>query len=88
LSDAAPVKEPTKVVEVTLVSPAIVVTVEPRLTAVDPIVIELLVNAPFGILVKLVPVKVGVLVQDGEVPDMRTWLLVPADKNVVVLAAV
>jgi hypothetical protein len=42
--EALPVRAPTKVVEVTEVKPANVVTVAPRETAVDPIVTELLVS--------------------------------------------
>ena len=42
--DALPVKEPTKVVDVTLLKPARVVTVEPKETEVEPIVTELFVS--------------------------------------------
>jgi hypothetical protein len=52
---AFPVKAPTKVVEVTEVSPATVVTVEPRETEVDPIVTLELVNAELGIEVNPAP---------------------------------
>ena len=41
---AAPVKAPTNVVDVTLVSPATVVTVAPRVSAVDPSVTAALAN--------------------------------------------
>ena len=52
---AFPVSAPTKVVEVTLVNPAIVVAVSPKLIAVDPSVILELVRAELGILVKDAP---------------------------------
>jgi len=52
---ALPVKAPVNPVEVTEVKPANVVTVLPKLTAVDPIVTLLLVSAPFGIFVKPAP---------------------------------
>ena len=52
---AFPVNAPTKVVEVTLVNPAIVVAVPPKLIAVDPSVILELVRAELGMLVKLAP---------------------------------
>jgi hypothetical protein len=52
---AFPVNAPTKVVEVTLVSPAIVVSVPPKLTADDPIVTLELFSAEFGIDVKFAP---------------------------------
>ena len=53
--DALPVKAPTKVVDVTLVSPAIVVAVPPRLIAVEPTVIDELLRAELGMLVKDAP---------------------------------
>ena len=52
---AFPVSAPTKVVDVTLVKPAIVVADEPKLMAVEPIVMLELVRAEFGMLVKLAP---------------------------------
>ena len=52
---ALPVKAPTKVVEVTEVSPARVVAVEPKEMLVEPIVTLEFVSAPLGILVKLAP---------------------------------
>ena len=52
---ALPVSAPTKVVDVTEVKPANVVTVAPNATEVEPIVTLELVNAEFGILVKLAP---------------------------------
>ena len=44
---------------VTEVSPARVDVEPPRLTEVDPIVNELFNSAPFGMLEKFVPVRVG-----------------------------
>lgn len=79
---ALPVKAPTNVVEVTEVSPAKVVTVEPRDTDVEPIVTALFVNALFGIPVKFVPVMVGVLDQLGVAPapfEIATCPAVPTD---------
>jgi len=52
---ALPVKAPTKVVEVTEVSPAMVVAKLPKLIAVEPIVTLELTKAEFGIEVKLAP---------------------------------
>lgn len=49
---AFPVNAPTNVVEVTDVSPAIVVADDPRDIAVDPTVTLEFIKAPFGILVK------------------------------------
>jgi len=60
-----PVSAPTKVVDVTDVRPANVVTVAPSATLVEPIVTLLFVSAPFGIPLKFVPVSVGVVVQEG-----------------------
>ena len=52
---ALPVNAPTKVVEVTLVRPAIVVAVPPKLIAVEPIVMLELVKAELGIDVNPAP---------------------------------
>ena len=52
---AAPVNAPTNVVLVTLVKPATVVTVAPKVSAVLPSVTELLLNAPLGIEVNPAP---------------------------------
>lgn len=49
--EALPVKAPTKVVEVTLVRPTIVVAVSPKEIDVDPIVIELLASLALAIAV-------------------------------------
>jgi hypothetical protein len=53
--EALPVKAPTKVVDVTLVNPAIVVAVLPKLIAVEPIVIDELLRAELGMLVNDAP---------------------------------
>jgi hypothetical protein len=53
--DALPVKAPTKVVDVTLVKPANVVELAPREIAVVPTVIEELLSAELGMLVKDAP---------------------------------
>ena len=53
--EALPVKAPTKVVEVTEVSPAIVVADPPKLIAVEPTVMLEFVNAELGIDVKDAP---------------------------------
>ena len=58
---ALPVSAPTNVVLVTDVKPAIVVTVPPRLTAVEPIVIDELVSAALGILVRFAPEPLNVV---------------------------
>jgi len=52
---ALPDKAPTKVVDVTLVSPANVVELAPRAIAVVPTVIEELLRAELGMLVKDAP---------------------------------
>ena len=67
---ALPVNAPVNVVAVTDVNPASVVAVAPSEMLVDRTVIELLVSAPFGILLKFVPVSVGVVVQAGVAPDV------------------
>ena len=53
--EALPVKAPTKVVDVTEVRPANVVTVAPKATEVEPIVTLEFVSAALGILVRLAP---------------------------------
>src|SRR5271157_5712736 len=85
-----PVSAPTKVVDVTEVRPANVVTVAPSATLVEPIVTLLFVSAPFGMPVKLVPVRLGVKVHVGVPvpPDTKTCPEVPAAEKPVVLAAV
>ena len=53
--EALPVKAPTKVVDVTEVRPANVVTVAPKDTAVEPIVTLEFTNPALGMLVKAAP---------------------------------
>jgi hypothetical protein len=59
--EAFPVKAPTKLVDVTLVSPAKVVDDDPRLIAVVPTVILELVRAELGIFVRLAPEPLNVV---------------------------
>jgi hypothetical protein len=73
-------------VSVTEVRPARVSDVAPSDIAVVPTVTELLLNAAFGMPVKLVPVRVGVVEKEGVVPPTRTPEAVAT--NAVVLAAV
>ena len=58
---ALPVKAPTNVVEVTELSPAKVVTVAPKATAVEPMVTLELTNPPLGMLVKLAPEPLNIV---------------------------
>lgn len=53
--EALPLKEPTKVVDVTELKPAKVVADEPKLMAVEPTVMLELTKAEFGMLVRLAP---------------------------------
>ena len=63
--EAVPVNAPTKVVDVTDVRPAMVVAELPNDSDVEPIVTLLFVRAPFGMPLKFVPVRVGVVVNVG-----------------------
>jgi len=72
---ALPVKAPTKVVEVTEVSPAMVVTVPPKETLVEPIVMLELVNAPLGMLVRLAPDPLNPVAVNKPVEGLN-WYLV------------
>jgi len=72
---ALPVKAPTKVVEVTEVSPAMVVTVPPKETLVEPIVMLELTNAPFGMLVRLAPEPLNPVAVNKPVEGLN-WYLV------------
>ena len=72
---ALPDKAPTKVVEVTEVSPAMVVAVPPREIAVDPIVTLELTNAPLGMLVRLAPDPLNPVAVRSPV-DGLNWYLV------------
>ena len=58
------------IVPVSVPASAVTVPELPKLMAVPLTVTELLVNAPFGIPLKFVPVSVGVVVQDGVAPDV------------------
>ena len=58
---AFPVSAPTNVVLVTDVNPAIVVAVPPKLTAVEPMVMDELVSAALGMLVRLAPEPLNVV---------------------------
>jgi hypothetical protein len=60
------------VVEVTEVRPAMVVAVSPRLTAVEPIVMLELFNAPLGMLVRLAPDPLNTVADN--VPVEGTYL--------------
>ena len=90
--DALPVNAPTNVVDVTELNPASVVPVPPNAIFVKPIVIELFVNAPFGILVNPAPdpancvaVKIPVLgLNDSFVLDTFAGLL-PEDASTQVI---
>jgi hypothetical protein len=72
---ALPDKAPTKVVEVTEVSPAMVVAVPPREIVVDPIVTLELTNAPLGMLVRLAPDPLNPVAVKSPV-DGLNWYLV------------
>jgi len=62
---AVPFSAPVNPVDETDTNPAIVVADAPSAIEVVPTVIALFVNPPFGIPVKLVPVKVGVVENAG-----------------------
>jgi hypothetical protein len=78
---ALPVKAPTKVVEVTEVSPAKVVTVAPKATAVEPIVTLELTKAALGMLVRLAPDPLNPVAVKTPV-DGLNWYLVDATYSV------
>lgn len=79
---ALPDKAPTKVVEVTEVSPARVVAVAPKETLVDPIVMLELVNALFGMFVKLAPEPLNTVAVSVPVLGLN-WYFVDATYSVV-----
>ena len=79
---ALPVKAPTKVVEVTEVKPAMVVTVPPKETLVEPIVMLELVNALFGMLVRLAPDPLKTVAVSVPVLGLN-WYFVDATYSVV-----
>ena len=64
---AFPVSAPTNVVLVTEVKPAIVVTVPPKLTAVEPMVMDELVSAALGIFVRFAPEPLNVVAANNPV---------------------
>jgi len=78
---ALPVKAPTKVVEVTEVSPAKVVTVAPKATAVEPMVTLELTKAALGMLVRLAPDPLNPVAVKTPV-DGLNWYLVDATYSV------
>ena len=64
---ALPVSAPTNVVLVTDVNPAIVVAVPPKLTAVEPMVMDELVSAALGMLVRFAPEPLNVVAANSPV---------------------
>ena len=84
---AFPDKAPTKVVEVTEVSPAMIVAVPPREIVVDPIVTLELTNAPLGMLVRLAPEPLNPVAVKSPV-DGLNWYLVEETYSVAKLPAV
>jgi hypothetical protein len=85
--EALPDKAPTKVVEVTEVRPANVVTVAPKATAVEPIVTLELTRAAFGMLVRLAPEPLNPVAVKMPVEGLN-WYLVELTNSVVKLPAV
>ena len=85
--DAFPVKAPTKVVDVTEVKPANVVTVAPKATAVEPIVTLEFTKAAFGMLVNEAPEPLNPVAVKTPVEGLN-WYLVEATYSVVRLPAV
>lgn len=83
---ALPDKAPTKVVEVTEVNPAKVVTVAPKATVVDPIVTLELTNALLGMLVRLAPEPLNPVAVKIPV-DGLNWYLVEETYSVAKLPA-
>ena len=84
---AFPVKAPTNVVDVTETSPANVVTVAPKATAVEPMVTLELTRAAFGMLVRLAPEPLNPVAVKSPV-DGLNWYLVELTYSVVKLPAV
>ena len=85
--EALPVKAPTKVVDVTEVKPANVVTVAPKATAVEPMVTLELTRAELGMLVKLAPEPLNPVAVRMPVEGLN-WYLVELTYSVVKLPAV
>ena len=73
-------------VDETLVNPANVVLEAPNAIAVVPTVVELFVNAPFGIFVKLVPVPVSLVVVKAVAQGTKLRVEVPGARHDVIFA--
>ena len=85
--EALPLKEPTKVVDVTELKPAKVVAVAPKLIEVEPTVTLELTKAEFGMLVRLAPEPLNPVAVKTPV-DGLNWYLVELVYSVVRLPAV
>ena len=85
--DALPVKAPTKVVDVTEVRPANVVTVAPNATAVDPMVTLEFTKPAFGMLVKAAPEPLNPVAVKTPVEGLY-WYLVELVYSVVIVPLV
>ena len=84
---ALPVKAPTNVVDVTEVSPAIVVAEPPKLIAVEPTVMLEFVSAELGIEVNPAPEPVNCVAVKTPVEGLN-WYLVDATYSVARLPLV
>jgi hypothetical protein len=84
---ALPFKEPVKLVDVTLLNPAIVVAVAPNAILVEPIVRLELVKAPFGIFVRFAPDPLNPVAVKSPV-DGLNWYLVELEYCVDVVPLV
>ena len=80
--EAFPLKEPTKVVDVTELKPAKVVAVAPKLIDVEPTVTLELTKAEFGMLVRLAPEPLNPVAVKTPV-DGLNWYLVELVYSVV-----
>ena len=85
--EALPLKEPTKVVDVTELKPAKVVAVAPKLIEVEPTVTLELTKAEFGMLVRLAPEPLNPVAVKTPV-DGLNWYLVELVYSVVRLPGV
>lgn len=85
--EALPVKAPTKVVDVTEVRPANVVTVAPKATEVEPIVTLELTKAAFGMLVNEAPDPLNPVAVKTPVEGLN-WYLVELVNSVVIVPLV
>ena len=79
--DAFPVRSPTKVVDVTEVKPANVVTVAPKATLVEPMVTLELTKAAFGMLVNEAPDPLNPVAVKTPVEGLN-WYLVDDTNSV------